>query len=739
MKSNMISFMGRIPFSPARLCGKTLRKLAHSVLVFAISLAFILVPYPPVGPTEAHAARGDRTLWLHFTHTGEEKKITFRRNGKYDPKGLKELEWIVRDWRQNQSSKMDPRLFDLIWSVYQESGATKAIRVVSGFRSKKTNDKLRRRSRGVARTSQHTAGKAMDFFIPGVPVKRLREIGLKMQAGGVGYYPGSRTPFVHMDTGRVRHWPRMTPKQVAALFPDGKTLHKDTRGRHGRQYAKALAEYEARKSKIIQPLSKSKRTLFASNKSDNNKAKPKRAGGLLAGIFKGGKKDNETNTATPSALPQTPSAAPQIIANNTTATEAAPIPSRIGRAAPSPTADIVAPVARPSAPTTLALAPTPRPVPEGLRDAFTPQQSIVVANAPSPIERPEKQVAPQVVIAKANIPEESLPRAIDSTKTAALSRSDFNVPTPKIVQNRLALADSPAAPKADNPIPSKTDQDLTSPDPTQLVLNDKLKEPVDPTASPETNSELAYANADDVAESLPDLDANEFNNRFGKAKKGSSDGSGVPVRVIKELTEAERVAALQLQQEAEPEFSLNDIGIESEDRQLALRQSLGLAKDDAGATQQNDPTQIASIEPNALAPNDTLAPATDAQESVQLPKEQIQKETQPQQTVSIEQDRSLTHQASAFTFAGENKQIVQTLLTAASVSGATRSNLQLPQPGQMPDLFIEPSRAYAGSFKTAQAQAPAQSFTGNAITLTPTVEFDPKSKVRLSLLSSDKS
>ena len=263
LRNNIVMNFAQRAFAHALGKSKALKRLANATLSAVLSIGVLVAPIPYQGVSEANAAGGTRTLWVHFTHTGEEKKITFRRNGRYVQKGLRELEWIVRDFRRKQSTKMDPRLFDLIWSVYQESGATKAIRVVSGFRSLKTNNQLRRRSRGVARKSQHTAGKAMDFFIPGVPVRRLREIGLRLHAGGVGYYPGSRTPFVHMDTGRVRHWPRMTPKQLARVFPKGKTLHVSTNGRKLARYSQALAEYNENKKRVVQPLSKSKRTVIA--------------------------------------------------------------------------------------------------------------------------------------------------------------------------------------------------------------------------------------------------------------------------------------------------------------------------------------------------------------------------------------------------------------------------------------------------------------------------------------------
>ena len=144
---------------------------------------------------------------------------------------------------------MDPHLFDLLWQVYQESGSSQPIHIVCGYRSPETNAMLRRRSSGVAQNSQHMLGKAMDFFIPGVPLAKLRAIGLRMQVGGVGYYPSSGSPFVHMDTGSVRMWPRMTRQQLVQVFPNGKTLYVPTDGKPLPGYDQALAAYKARNGK----------------------------------------------------------------------------------------------------------------------------------------------------------------------------------------------------------------------------------------------------------------------------------------------------------------------------------------------------------------------------------------------------------------------------------------------------------------------------------------------------------
>ena len=114
------------------------------------------------------ASAETRTLKLYFVHTKEKAEIIFKRNGRYDAAGLKQINQFLRDWRRNEPTKMDPRLFDLVWEAYQSVGARDYIHVVSAYRSPATNSMLRSRSKGVAQKSQHMLGKAMDFYIPGV-------------------------------------------------------------------------------------------------------------------------------------------------------------------------------------------------------------------------------------------------------------------------------------------------------------------------------------------------------------------------------------------------------------------------------------------------------------------------------------------------------------------------------------------------------------------------------------------
>jgi uncharacterized protein YcbK (DUF882 family) len=167
-------------------------------------------------------ANGDtRTITFHHIHLKEDTTITFKVNGKYDQAALEKVNYALRDWRTGSPTTMDPHLIDALWEVYRATGAKEPIHVIGGYRSPATNAMLRRRSSGVAKFSQHMLGKALDFYIPDVSLEAIRDAGLRLQRGGVGFYPSSGAPFVHMDVGSVRHWPRMPEAQLARILSKG--------------------------------------------------------------------------------------------------------------------------------------------------------------------------------------------------------------------------------------------------------------------------------------------------------------------------------------------------------------------------------------------------------------------------------------------------------------------------------------------------------------------------------------
>ncbi len=169
----------------------------------------------------AAALASKRTISFYSLNTRESLTVTYKRDGRYIPRAMRQLNYILRDWRANQTTRMDPKVIDLVWELHNQLRSNKPIHLVSGYRSPKTNSMRRRQSRGVAKHSRHIRGQAIDLFFPDVPVKVLRESALIKQRGGVGYYPRSRLPFVHIDTGTVRHWPRMPAAAYARLLKRG--------------------------------------------------------------------------------------------------------------------------------------------------------------------------------------------------------------------------------------------------------------------------------------------------------------------------------------------------------------------------------------------------------------------------------------------------------------------------------------------------------------------------------------
>jgi uncharacterized protein YcbK (DUF882 family) len=359
------------------------------------------------------AAATERAIYLYYTHTKETARIVFKRNGQYVQSGLSELNQFLRDWRRNEPTKMDPRLFDLVWEVYQEVGGTQPIHVVSAYRSPATNASLAANSSGVADNSQHMRGTAMDFFIPGVPLAKLRAVAMRKQVGGVGYYPSSGSPFVHLDTGSVRAWPRMTRAQLQDIFPDGKTMHLPTDGKPLSQqgYQVALAEWKKCHAYPCNG-SSSSGTQVASNSG---------GGRTLMDLFFGGD-DNQT-AAAPAAKPAAPAPA------NVQVAALAPQPAT-PQAAPMP-AMRPASLGAPAPQAVAAVAPAPVAIPFSTVGSapLDPSELTSGPAAPMPVMKSQSL---QVATAQA------LPSGDAVTALAALT-------APPVPQPRLIMSNPPAA------------------------------------------------------------------------------------------------------------------------------------------------------------------------------------------------------------------------------------------------------------------------------------------------------
>jgi uncharacterized protein YcbK (DUF882 family) len=171
------------------------------------------------------SSTGDRTISFYHIHTNERLTVTYKKAGAYVPDAMKQINWIMRDWRRNETTAIDPEAIDLAWEMHNELGSRQAISIICGYRSRGTNEMLRKKVGGQASQSQHITGKAIDITFPDVPLKRMRYSALVRERGGVGYYPTSGIPFVHVDTARVRSWPRLPRYELALVFPEGRSKH----------------------------------------------------------------------------------------------------------------------------------------------------------------------------------------------------------------------------------------------------------------------------------------------------------------------------------------------------------------------------------------------------------------------------------------------------------------------------------------------------------------------------------
>ena len=110
----------------------------------------------------------------------------------------------MRDWRTGDGISMDTRTIDIMAAAHNLMDANEPYMLLSGYRSPKTNQMLRSRSRSVARNSLHLKGQAADLRLSSRTVSQMARAAMACKAGGVGKY--SRSNFVHMDCGQVRSW-----------------------------------------------------------------------------------------------------------------------------------------------------------------------------------------------------------------------------------------------------------------------------------------------------------------------------------------------------------------------------------------------------------------------------------------------------------------------------------------------------------------------------------------------------
>lgn len=143
-----------------------------------------------------------RRLSLKNQNTGETFQGPYCDDGGPIPEALADLTIFLRDFHANKLGPVDVGVLNFLNDVMDAVGVMQAT-VLSGYRTKETNARLRARSFGVAENSMHIVGRAIDVSFDG-KLDAAERTAHAMGRGGVGWYPQSH--FMHLDSGPVRSW-----------------------------------------------------------------------------------------------------------------------------------------------------------------------------------------------------------------------------------------------------------------------------------------------------------------------------------------------------------------------------------------------------------------------------------------------------------------------------------------------------------------------------------------------------
>lgn len=145
-----------------------------------------------------------RRINLRNDRTGESMDSIYWIDGQYINPALDEINYFMRDWRQNAVAKIDRRTIDVMAATHARLRTSEPLTLLSGYRTSKTNNMLRSRSGGVAKKSYHVRAQAADIRLKSRSVSAIASAARAGRMGGVGTY--HRSGFVHVDSGPIRTW-----------------------------------------------------------------------------------------------------------------------------------------------------------------------------------------------------------------------------------------------------------------------------------------------------------------------------------------------------------------------------------------------------------------------------------------------------------------------------------------------------------------------------------------------------
>lgn len=178
----------------------------RAVMLGATALLWLGLLPPLTRAAFAEAAKPPRRLKLYNANTKETFDGIYRQSDEILKPAREALDHLLRDHHENETIAIDTGVFDLLWNLqerYRAIGRGQVtINVHSGYRTKKTNDRLI--PEGAVQSSLHLVGQAVDLTVQGFGIYLLGPQAQRVATGGLGLYWADK--FVHLDTGPRRFW-----------------------------------------------------------------------------------------------------------------------------------------------------------------------------------------------------------------------------------------------------------------------------------------------------------------------------------------------------------------------------------------------------------------------------------------------------------------------------------------------------------------------------------------------------
>lgn len=156
---------------------------------------------PTLGTPARPIPRAERYIWA-INNANEEVAVAYRAGEAENGLAMRRLQTLFRDIREETPGPLPPLLIDMLSLLQERYGYARPLRVISGYRTLRTNSMLEH----AAPNSFHLHGYAADFYIPSVPVMEVAIAALELSTRfgfmGVGFY----RQFVHIDIGPRRSW-----------------------------------------------------------------------------------------------------------------------------------------------------------------------------------------------------------------------------------------------------------------------------------------------------------------------------------------------------------------------------------------------------------------------------------------------------------------------------------------------------------------------------------------------------